>query len=74
MLVSLTSSIAKVVEKAKKNSIVSLLSKYVLLSENHYNFREDTGDNEATRAVVKITYEALDAFLYSIAVFFDLKL
>lgn len=70
--ISLISSIAKVFETALKNRILNFASKYDLLSDRQYGFREARSTNDAIAHLTKLIYKAMDNSNPALCIFVDL--
>lgn len=70
--ISLTSNIAKILEKLIKIRLVSFLTKYNILSNYQFGFTQNKSTDDATSLLCSSVYDALDNSRSCIAVFLDL--
>lgn len=70
--ISLTSNIAKILEKLIKIRLVSFLTKYNIMSNCQFGFTQNKGTDDAISLLCSSIYDALDSSRSCIAVFLDL--
>lgn len=70
--ISLTSTIAKVLEKSIKHRLVKYLEKFNLLSKKQFGFRQNTSTNDAIAYLTNEIYQSIDSSKPSVCVFIDL--
>ena len=71
--ISLTSNIAKILEKCIKSRLVKFLENNSLISKNQYGFRAGLGTEGAIYKVINKICTSLDKNKKTIAIFLDLK-
>lgn len=71
--ISLISSIAKIIEKIIKIRIASFLSKYNILSDNQFGFREGMSTEDAILNLTSYIYNAIDNKVPVLCIFVDLS-
>lgn len=71
--IALISNIAKIIEKLFKLRVVSFLSRFDVLSENQYGFREKKSTEDAILKLTSYIYEAVDKSKPSMCIFVDLS-
>lgn len=71
--ISLTSSLAKILEKLIKSRLINFIKKHKLLSTAQFGFVEGKSTSDAIAELLNNVYSAVDNSLPNVSIFLDLK-
>ena len=70
--ISLTSNVAKIIEKAMKTRLINFMETYIL-TDNQYGFRQNRSTQDAIVLLTDRIYKSLDSHNKTLTIFLDLQ-